>query len=161
MERSVSSLAAHMPAVSNRNGLFKWGLALLLVCASAFAIKAVQTKRADRLDAIRQSVIAAGRPRAIFILKDWNAPGQPYVTTINNEAEKFGTSIDFSKLSSEDPMNKKLIDSLGVQYFPITAIFDRDGNDSKTTSGPIPQADLDRYLTNVLQQGASVKKPAS
>jgi hypothetical protein len=155
MERSVSALAAHMPAVSDSKSIYKWGLVLLLVGAAVFAIRATQSQRFDRLAPIRQSIITSGRPRAIFILKNW---AQPYVTTINNEAEKYGTTIDFEKLNSEDPANKALIEMFGIQETPLTAIFDRTGKESKTISGPISQADLEHYLQNAVRQNAPAKK---
>jgi hypothetical protein len=155
MERSVSALAAHMPAVSDQKTVFKWGLLLLVLGASLIAVRATQTERVDRLGPIRQSIVSSGRPRAIFVLKDM---GQPYVTTIDNEAEKYGASIEFQKLSSENPANKAVIDMLGVEETPLTAIFDCTGKESKTISGPISQADLEHYLHNALRQNAPVKK---
>ncbi len=159
-ERTVSGLAAHMPAVGDTKGLAIWLTAIsLVIVASVFIVSASRTRRFDRLETIRQSIIAAGRPRAIFLLKDWSSTSSGYVNTVNNEAQKYGNVIDFSKLSIDDPMNKELLEALSVQYLPITAIFDRRGRESKTISGQISQSDLDHYLRDALQQG--VEKESS
>ena len=150
---TTTSELANMPPVSDSKSIIKWGLISLIVCGSVFAIHVTQTHRADRLDSIRQSVVAAGRPRAMFFMNDWGAPGQAYVSTVNDEAEKFGASIDFVRLTSTDPENKELVDMLGVRESPITSIFDKNGHESKTISGSITHQELERYLENALRQG--------
>ncbi len=143
---------AWMTKMSAPKNWIPWIFGIVIISGSAFAICNSRVERADVLKPLSQSIAATGRARAMIFMTDWAAPGEVYATTVNAEAEKFGSNIDFYRLSMNDPTNKELMEKLGVQYSPTTAIFAGDGHESKTISGVLTQKDLDRYLENAVKQ---------
>jgi hypothetical protein len=152
-ESSYDGLSSRQPKYS-----IMMLVVLVVVLGSAYLMMNANSKRADTLEPMRQEIAAVGRPRAIIFMNDWEAPGQPYIATVNDEALKYGSSVDFYRLSMTDPTNKDLMERLGVQFSPTTSIFAANGRESKTITGNLDHADLERYLNNAVRQSEPLSK---
>jgi hypothetical protein len=139
------------PSTQSKNSIMMI-VVLVVVVGAGYLMMNSRSNRADSLAPVRQEIAATGRPRAMIFMTDWGAPGQPYIATVNDEAIKYGASVDFYRLTMTDPSNKDLMERLGVQYSPTTSIFAANGRESKTITGNIDHADLERYLKNAVVQ---------
>jgi len=105
-------------------------------------------RRNEALAPIGKEILLSHRPRVLEFFATGSGPCQGYGPLIEDARNRYA-GIDFYRYDVDDPTNRKLKESLGVQEIPVTCFFDRNGNEVDEQTGSLQQEILDGYLNKI------------
>jgi hypothetical protein len=123
---------------------------VLTIAVAIFAVSSVHIGRTSRLDPIKQSVLAAHKPRVMEFFVAWVDPSYKYETIFDSLGGKYGREIDFQRLDAADPANAQLVKMLDINYPPTTCFFNRYGKLTMIVPGAMSAAQLEGYVTDLV-----------